>query len=615
MNAIRPSLSLLALALFLAFSGPAYAQKAPAVQDALMRGGGLGKPCGVGSCIGGAYCEGPSCPFPVCYSADSPISMALCGGVIDACCGTGYCQGTSYCTDPPLGSHCPAAQCYAPWQPLSQVLCGGALEPGCGVGTCIGGSYCNDCVCYTPESPVSQVFCGCRNSRCGEIKPGCGPGTCQGGSFCDNCVCYIPSSPVSQKCCPGGANTFQHIYTRGSSGYDHAIAGLNTGDGGYLLAGFASGAVAMKTDATGLPTWRKTYPGGSWWAVTETSDGYAFAGYERLTKTDSSGNVVWSRLLPGEGRAVAVTSDGGLIVAGTKDNDAYLLKTDASGNYVWAARYGGAGAEEGRSVVETSNGFLLLGHTDSFGAGGQDLLLVRTDASGNLLWGRTVGGTGQDGHAYSPYRMIGTADGGFFIATSTASFGQGGMDMFAVKLDSAGAVSWARAYGGTGTDQADAAGERTGGGFYLMGEEHTFVEGITLLSVTATGTLNWARSYGEDQYFNYLDGGMAGDGGAWIATESHSHPSSNPSHWFYLLKTDGDGKTRGCCHQEVVPLVETSVTVSAVSQTVVRTVLAGPLTSASLDSTDQPVTIQTLCESSADYLCNGILTGECLCTP
>ncbi len=617
MNAIRVSLPFLAcVALLPAFAGPLAVETLAADRPAALTPQ-LPGPCDTGTCIEGAFCESSSCPSPVCYARDTPISLTRCGGVIGGCCGYGFCVSTSYCGSIPLpGQPRCVGFCMDSKSPLSQVLCGEALHPRCGVGTCFDGSYCDDCYCYGPESPVSQVFCGCR--RCGEITPGCGQATCVGAGLCDDCLCYGSTHPIAQKCCPGGENTFQHVYTRGEHGFDHAIAGLLTRDGGYLLAGCAENwSVAMKTDAAGRLSWRKTYREFCWWAAAETSDGYVLAGRSRLTRTDASGNVLWAKLLPGEGRAVAVTSDGGLIVAGTKDGDAYLLKTDAAGTYTWAARYGGAGSEEGRSVVEMPDGgFLLLGHTQSFGAGGQDLLLVRTDAGGGLLWGKTVGGVKNDGHlGVTPYRMIGTRDGGFLIAASTESFGQGSWDMLAVKLDPTGALSWARAYGGESSDEGDAVGERFDGGYFLMGEEHSFFKGITLLSLAANGALEWARSYGPDPYFNYVDGGVANDGGAWIATESHTHPKAHPSHWFYLLKTDRDGRTRGCCDQQAVPLVETSVAVAAVPASVVRTLLPGPLISASPDSQDQPVDTVTLCESSAEYLCNGVLTGECLCTP
>jgi hypothetical protein len=150
-----------------------------------------------------------------------------------------------------------ASLAYSP--PVPQVAVGASIQR-CGVGTCFESSYCDDCRCYAPDSPVSQLFCGC--SQCGEVMPGCGPGTCVGASFCDSCLCYSPASPVSQTCCPGGTGNFQIIYenpssSSSSSDFGHAIAGLQTFDGGFILVGFGFTANVVRTDGAGRLTWTK----------------------------------------------------------------------------------------------------------------------------------------------------------------------------------------------------------------------------------------------------------------------------------------------------------------------------------------------------------------------
>jgi hypothetical protein len=564
-----------------------------------------------GTCNNGSFCDGPKCSSPLCHAPDSLVSLLVCGGLVDTSCGPGFCAGSSYCSAGTLPA-C-VGSCLAPTAPLSQVVCGGSYSAGCGIGTCLAGSYCDDCTCYAPGSSVSRLFCGCRISKCGEFAPGCGAGTCVGPSFCDNCLCYSPGAGASQGCCPGGRTAFQKIYVSGKLGYDHAIAGRETLDQGFILAGFkGNGAAAIRTDSNGGLVWMKSFAAGAWWAVTETPGGFVLAGMDRLVKTDPGGTVVWARVIPGTAYAVEVTQDGGLIVAGAANDDAYLLKTDADGNLQWGATYGGSGIDEGRSVVETPTGFLLLGSTTSFGAGGTDLFLVNTDSAGALVWAKTIGGSGDEVSGLIPYRMIRTKDGGFAIATSTTSFGQGGQDVFVVKLDQSADVTWAKAYGGPHADEANAIGE-TLHGFFVMGEEMSFGKGIFLLSLDPDGTRVWSRGYGPDKYFNYLDGGVAFDGGAFIISESHTFPLTAPSHWMYLLKTDPDGRTRGCCNVTDTPLVETTVTVQAVLQPgVVRVALPPTLPAVTMTGTPYPLHELPLCESSAAYLCNdGILNGDC----
>ena len=68
----------------------------------------------------------------------------------------------------------------------------------------------------------------------------------------------------------------------------------------------------------------------------------------------------------------------------------------------------------------------MAGYTLSFGAGYEDVFLLKTDASGNLQWIKTFGGVYFD-VAYSVQQ---TSDGGYIVAGYTLSFGAGGLDVF-----------------------------------------------------------------------------------------------------------------------------------------------------------------------------------------
>ena len=148
--------------------------------------------------------------------------------------------------------------------------------------------------------------------------------------------------------------------------------------------------------------------------------------------------------------SVQQTSDGGYIVAGYTGSfgaggDIFLIKTDASGNVIWAKTYGGTGYEEAFSVQQTSDGvYIVAGYTYSFGAGCRDIFLIKTDANGNVQWAKTYGGTDYD-RASSVQQ---TSDGGYIVAGYTESFGVGGSDVFLVKTDANGNIQWAKTYGG-----------------------------------------------------------------------------------------------------------------------------------------------------------------------
>jgi hypothetical protein len=142
-------------------------------------------------------------------------------------------------------------------------------------------------------------------------------------------------------------------------------------------------------------------------------------------------------------RSVQQTSDGGYIVAsytnsfGAGDYDILLIKTNAFGNVQWAKTYGGADFDRANSVQQTSDGgYIVTGRTTSFGAGGWDIFLIKTDASGNIIWAKTYGGIGSD-WAYSVRQ---TSDGGYIVAGETRSFGAGSDDIFLIKTDANGNI-------------------------------------------------------------------------------------------------------------------------------------------------------------------------------
>ena len=105
---------------------------------------------------------------------------------------------------------------------------------------------------------------------------------------------------------------------------------------------------------------------------------------------------------------------------------------------MWNKTYGGTAAERAHSIVKTSDGgYAIAGDTSSLGAGSNDFWLVKTDASGNVEWNQTYGGTGND-RAYS---VVEALDGGYATVGYTESFGAGTSDFWVVKTDEYGNTS------------------------------------------------------------------------------------------------------------------------------------------------------------------------------
>ncbi|KYK20576.1 hypothetical protein AYK25_04685 [Thermoplasmatales archaeon SM1-50] len=219
--------------------------------------------------------------------------------------------------------------------------------------------------------------------------------------------------------------------------------------GGYRLSGMGTGTIwLIKTDANGNELWNKTYVGTIGESVQQTTDGgyiiTAIHYYSMdptdiiLIKTDTNGNAQWIKtLLPLHGYCGSgqQTTDGGYIIVGTQRYpifDMWLMKTDANGDEQWNKTFGGFYNEFGNSIQQTADEcFIITGDTYSYGAGGFDVWLLKTDVNGNELWNKTFGGIESD----SGLSVQQTTDGGYIITGSTLSYGSGGSDVYLIKVE------------------------------------------------------------------------------------------------------------------------------------------------------------------------------------
>jgi predicted secreted protein len=297
--------------------------------------------------------------------------------------------------------------------------------------------------------------------------------------------------------------------TFGGLGDDFGMSVQQTSDGGYVIAGATNSSTTsngtgaqdlwlIKTDSNGNKVWDKTFGGSSddaGWSVQQTSDGgYVVAGYTSsygvggddvwLIKTDSNGNKVWDKTFDGTsddgGMSVQQTSDGGYVVAGYTSSygaggwDVWLIKTDSNGNKVWDKTFGGTSDDMGVSVQQTSDGgYVIAGFTSSYGAGGEDVWLIKTDSNGRKVRDKTFGGTSIDG-AISIQQ---TSDGGYVIAGATFSHGAGRGDVWLIKTDSNGRKLWDETFGGSSNDRGMSVQQTSDGGYVVAGGTSSYGAG------------------------------------------------------------------------------------------------------------------------------------------
>ncbi len=340
-----------------------------------------------------------------------------------------------------------------------------------------------------------------------------------GGSLGDqgNCVCQLPDGCYVLAGATGSYGESTDVYlvkineagtelwsrTLGGTGNDWANSIRPTSDGGYIMAGGTysygegiSDVYLLKADENGDEVWKNTFGGESddrAECVRPTSDGgYIVAGITQsfgageydfyLVKSDQDGEEMWTRTFGGsaedQARCVQQTSDGGYVVAGMSRSfdpvgysDCLLVKTDASGNEVWTKNLGGSGNEEAYSVQQTSDGgYIVAGLTTSFGAGFADMYLLKTDGNGNQVWYNWFGGTRRD----EAYSLQQTSDGGYILAGRTESTGAGDYDVYLVKTRSDGTEVWSRTFGGSGRDLAYSVCQTFDGGYILTGYTCSF---------------------------------------------------------------------------------------------------------------------------------------------
>jgi hypothetical protein len=299
-------------------------------------------------------------------------------------------------------------------------------------------------------------------------------------------------------------------------------------------------------------------------SLIQTSDGgYAIAGTTTsfgaglsdayLVKLDANGNLQWTKTIGGkdfeDGYSLIQTSDGGYAIAGyTKsfgagEDDVYVVKLDANGNLQWTKTIGGKKRDRGSSLIQTSDGgYAIAGYTESFGAGETGVYVVKLDAKGNLQWTKTIGGE----NIYSGSSLIQTSDGGYAIAGTTQSFGAGEADVYVVKLDANGNLQWTKAIGGPYNDGSQSLIQTSDGGYAIAGTTQSFGAGdwdFYVVKLDAKGNLQWTKNIGGPSDDWGLSLIQTSDGGYAIAGHTFSFGAGE---WnVYVVKLDKKGDA--CC--------------------------------------------------------------------
>jgi Mg-chelatase subunit ChlD len=312
--------------------------------------------------------------------------------------------------------------------------------------------------------------------------------------------------------------------TFGGKGEDYAEAVIQTSDGGYAIAGWTTSYSAgstdawlVKTDRYGNEEWNKTFGGykrDAASSIIQTSDGgYVLAGHTEsygkgsddfwLIKTDSYGDVIWSRVFGSrssldEATSIVQASDGGYVIAGIAagNGDAWLVKTDRHGNELWNKTFGGHSLDTAESLIQTSDGgYAFAGVTLSYNAVSGDAWLVKTDSYGNEQWNKTFGAYNWEAAS----SIIQTSDGGYAIAGCTCSYGKGSADFWVLKTNCYGNKEWSKTFGGDDWDEASSIIQTSDGGYAIVGWTLSYGAGSSdawFMKTDSYGDEEWSKTLG-----------------------------------------------------------------------------------------------------------------------
>lgn len=354
---------------------------------------------------------------------------------------------------------------------------------------------------------------------------------------------------------------------------DWGYSAHQTTEGGYIITGvydldyyFDNGrAYLIKTDSSGDTLWTRTY-GGSYWTcgfdVQQTSDGgYIIVGTIDLigsspygifdiymVKTDAFGDTLWTRTYGGSSsdtpKSVLQTPDDGYIITGSTHSygeggaDVYIIRTDAFGDTLWTRTYGGSFNDNGLSIIHTiDGGYMVAGIIQTLGGSNREVYLIKTDADGDSLWTRTYGGDFED-RAYSVRQLT---DGGYVVCGWTQLFDSTAFDIWLIKTDSLGDTIWTRTYGGDEEDLGYSVLQTPDDGFIIAGSSESFYTSsdVYLIKTNAYGDTLWTRTYGGGYTAHSI--APTSDGGFIVC--GYSNPYDYHNHEVYLIKTDSLGYT------------------------------------------------------------------------
>ncbi|MFI5171499.1 MAG: T9SS type A sorting domain-containing protein [Chitinophagales bacterium] len=299
-------------------------------------------------------------------------------------------------------------------------------------------------------------------------------------------------------------------------------------------------------------------------------------------------NIIWQNTIGGLENdlsvIVAATADGGSVLAGYSYSgtggdksgsgngvsDYWIVKLDPFGNIQWEKTIGGNGSDESAKIIQCADGGYLVGGKSASDATGDkteghqydDIWILKLDASGNITWQNTIGGSGNDACS----DILQNPDGSYIIAGWSQSDMSpdksenciGLSDYWILKLDNSGEIEWENTIGGSGDDRSFSILNTNDGGYLVGGESSSDISGdktendigygdIWLVKLNSSGDVLWEETIGGTGDDGWPSMVQSDDGGYAFACLSESSISGDKTEanfgWWdwWVFKTDSLG--------------------------------------------------------------------------
>ncbi len=377
--------------------------------------------------------------------------------------------------------------------------------------------------------------------------------------------------------------------TFGREGEDSALSGLETSDGGYILAGYIEygnndhNVFIVKTDAGGLEEWSVEYNYDDGNAgnhkirsIKETSDGGYIAFGELMVagaqepgmiKIDHAGNIEWVRrgdevtssLIVGVGHIKdgLEALDGGYVSIEVFDDigmgvyTQYIVKTDSDGESnstnEWVQSYSNL---RFRSIIESNNGYIVSGSSSNGSCSNAAKIILKVDSSGNEEWIKYYDSS-WDNSLGSFNQIKDTSDEGYItigkikpINNTTECKSDGNDKILLLKTDSEGNFEWTQTFdtGGRWDNTEGTSVDLTDDGGYILAYISKFGDNgsdISIIKLDSSGNQEWGKIFSGNEDDIPHEVHQTSDGGYMIVGATYSYGAGNSD--LFLIKTDSEG--------------------------------------------------------------------------